>query len=74
MSRKYEHTSSGGFWSKQAYILWTIENSWYSQESPGWNPDWITLSNLLSSIYWKIEPKTISSNILLQTGRSETGL
>ena len=69
MSRKHEHTSSEGFCSKPAYILWTIYNSWYSQELPGWNPDRFTLSNLFSSVYWKIELKMILSNILLQIGR-----
>ena len=39
-----------------------------------WNPDWFTLSNLFSSVYWKMELKMILSNILLQSGRSETGL
>ena len=74
MSRKQEHTSSGGFCSKPAYILWTIDNSWYSQESSGWNPDWFTLNNLFSSINGKIKLKIILSNILLHIGKSETGL
>ena len=38
--------------------------SWYSQESPGSNPDWFTLSNLFSSINWKVELKIILSNVL----------
>ena len=64
ITRKQDCTSGGGFWSKSAYILWAINSGWYSQESPGWNLDWVTLRNLFSSINSKIKLKIILSNIL----------
>ena len=67
-------TSQDGLQSKDAYISYTCDRSWYSQELDGLNPDWFSLSKLFS---WRIsndEFKMRLSSILPKIGTSETGL
>ena len=60
--------------SKDWYISWVIERSWFMQESLGRKPDWLdynksfSLKNLYSSSLNKSLSKT-----LLQIGSKETG-
>ena len=49
ISRKTPQDLRAGYASKAEYILWTIDNSWFTQESLARKPDWSAKSNLWSS-------------------------
>ena len=48
-SRKLPLTLSDGFWSKSNYMLSTVDNIWFIQESLEQNSDWFELRKLLFS-------------------------
>ena len=38
--KKTPQNSSVGYISKAAYISWTMDSIWFTQESLAWKPDW----------------------------------
>ena len=59
--------------SKEVETSWVIDRSWFMQEPPGLNPDCFGEIRLLSKKYFNMLSYMISSKILLQIGRRETG-
>ena len=51
ITKKNPLTSSPS--SNELYILWVIAINWFTQESPGLNPDWLGEIKLLSAKRWK---------------------
>ena len=49
--KKTPRNSRVGYASKAEYILWTMDNSWFTQESLARKPDWSAESNLCSLKY-----------------------
>ena len=47
--QKTTQDSTEGYASKAEYILWTMDNSWFTQESLARKPDWSAESHLCSS-------------------------
>ena len=69
MSRKQEHTSSGGFWSKLAYMYCEqlkIVDTHKNQKNV------IYIKQFIFFNKWKNQTKINSTNFLPQTGKSET--
>ena len=72
--QKTPRDSRVGYASKAEYILWTMDNGWFTQESLARKPDWSPESNLHSSRYSKAELKISLSNTFPQIDSSETSL
>ena len=71
ISRNIPLISLGGLQSKDAKISWTISN-WYSHESEGRKPDWLSQRRQFFWSYSKMELNKIFSKTLPKIGTSET--
>ena len=74
ISTKTVLTSSNGYESKDDWISWIIECSWYMQESPDEKPDLHLLNNPLWWKWWKIELYNTLSITLANVGKWLIGL
>ena len=72
--QKIPQDSRLGYVSKTVSISWTMDSSWFTQESLAWKSDWWANSKLCSSRCLKRESNISLLNIFPQMGNRETGL
>ena len=69
-----EHLCNLAYSKKLENISWVMAKNWWTQKSPGLNPDWVSSIRLLSIRYENMKLERIRPKTLMQTGRREAGL